>query len=334
MFTRLVTLVVITATPVAAAAATAATSATLLSDRGRDLGALPVINVRDTRPLLQVTDVFGRHVVPRNTPPTAGDDNVATERNTPVTFAVAANDVSYGWARLNLASLDLDPGTAGRQDQLDTAAGSFITDCLGDVTFTPARAFFGEIAVWYTIGDNRGAVSAPARITVTVNGPPEDTLFSFEDGTGGWAAGSWFDNGGIVARTIDFATDGNHGLGITTAAGGWFGRAFLAGLNIAEVKRIVLDVATRGAGTSHSVAVQVGPRWQWCETDWDWLAPATGATIEVDLAPLFAACGAEDTSVIHGIYVYFSGGVVYDLDFVRKDQMIGVGKPRPGLANR
>lgn len=250
--------------------------------------------------------------------PVADDDRATTDQETPVSFALTANDITYGQASLDVASLDLDPATPGRQDRIATAFGNYVVDGMGNVSFTPAPGFSGEASTPYTIADSLGRVSGPARIIVTVKGNPS-TLYSFEDGTQTWASAGWQTNGGTVEQSTSFATDGKYGLAITTADGGWFGPTFAAPLDVATVKRIKVDIATGAAGTSQSVALQVGASWQWCQTDWGWINPDTTTTIDVDLATLFAACGVTDPGALQGLYIYFSAGGAYGLDHVRKE---------------
>lgn len=54
------------------------------------------------------------------------------------------------------------------------------------------------------------------------------TLFSFEDGTQGRAAGNWQTSAGTVAPSSDVASDGSHSLQINATGGGWFGLDFAA----------------------------------------------------------------------------------------------------------
>ena len=100
--------------------------------------------------------------------PVAPDDGAATDRDTPVSLSLIANDVAFAPAALDSASADLDPATPGAQQHITTDAGDYLLDCLGDVRFVPTSAFAGDATAEYTIADNEGRVSAPALITITV----------------------------------------------------------------------------------------------------------------------------------------------------------------------
>lgn len=251
--------------------------------------------------------------------PVADDDRATTQHDTPVTVAaVTANDITYGGATIDLGSLDLDPVTPGTQGEIVTASGTYTAQDGGNILFTPAAGFSGQSSTPYAVADTHGRVSNAASLIVTVKGDPS-TLYSFEDGTDTWASANWQANAGTVAQSTDFATDGTHSLQVTTVDGGWFGPTFTAAVSLTNIKHIKLDIATTSAGTSQSVAVQVGGGWTWCQTDSGWVNSSTTTTVDVDLASLFASCGAVDTSVLHGMYVFFSGGAVYHLDFVRTE---------------
>jgi mannan endo-1,4-beta-mannosidase len=250
--------------------------------------------------------------------PVADDDLATTTESIPVTLAVTTNDITYGRASLDLASLDLDPATPGVQQGIITAFGSYAAQPGGNVLFMPAPGFTGQASTPYTVADSLGRVSAPAKLIITVKGNP-NTLYTFEDGTDTWASANWQTNAGTLAQTMAFATDGTHALEITTADGGWFGPTFAAPLDLTNIKHIKIDIGTQAAGTSQSVAVQVGSGWTWCQTGFGWINAQTTTTVDVDLAALFTECGATDTSVLQAMYVYYSGSAVYDMDYVRTE---------------
>ena len=98
---------------------------------------------------------------------------------------------------------------------------------------------------------------------------------------------------------------------------------------LAGVSQILLDVTTT-AGTSQSVAVQVGSDFHWCQTDFGFQNGGTSSTITVDLARLLSSTSAcegslpADTSALRAIWVFFNdggsgngNGGVYYLDNVR-----------------
>ncbi|HLB00344.1 MAG TPA: Ig-like domain-containing protein [Bacteroidota bacterium] len=103
-----------------------------------------------------------------NVPPFANPDFASTPRNTPVTFSVTANDVDAD-GTINVATVDLNPGTAGIQTTVTTTRGGTATvDVSGNVTFTPKRGFRGTDTFTYTVQDNAGATSNIATVTVNV----------------------------------------------------------------------------------------------------------------------------------------------------------------------
>ncbi len=104
--------------------------------------------------------------------PAANDDTALTLVNTPVTIDVTANDVQTD-NPLDVATVDLDPATAGQQTTLAVAGeGTFTVDNAGIVTFTPEPGFAGDSEIMYTVSDTVGTASNPAEIEVEVNIPP------------------------------------------------------------------------------------------------------------------------------------------------------------------
>src|SRR5947207_4174567 len=85
----------------------------------------------------------------------------------------------------------------------------------------------------------------------------------------------------------------------------------------------LMDITTTSAGTSEAVAFQVGKDYHWCQTSFGYIQPNTSTTITVDLGTLLtstAACLGSlpvDTTVLQGMWVYFSGGGIYYLDNLR-----------------
>lgn len=115
-----------------------------------------------------------------NRPPLANNDAAGTLRNVPVAIPAASNDAAGPGALLNPGSIDLNPLVAGRQTSFTVPGqGTFSIDSGatdGIVRFTPAADFVGTVSAAYTIGDNLGQVSNPARLTVTVTEPAAPNL--------------------------------------------------------------------------------------------------------------------------------------------------------------
>ena len=123
--------------------------------------------------------------LPSNAAPVADDDIAATGNNAPVAVPVAADDIAYGGAPLDPASIDLDPAVPGQQTSLTTAWGTYKLQPGGSVAFQPASAgVSGSIRTSYTIRDANGRLSNPADIVITVGAAQ---LFDFEDAIDTWA---------------------------------------------------------------------------------------------------------------------------------------------------
>ncbi len=105
---------------------------------------------------------------PANIAPIAFDVNAQTTRNTPVTFNVTFNDEDPD-GTIDVATVDLNPGLAGRQITVITQRGGTATvDNLGNVTFTPKGGFRGTDLFTYTVNDNDGATSNAATVRINV----------------------------------------------------------------------------------------------------------------------------------------------------------------------
>ena len=260
-----------------------------------------------------------------NNDPIADNDMATTANNTPVTVNVSTNDITYGKATLDLASIDLDPATPGRQSTLSTSFGAYTVNNGGNVNFIPASTCVsGAISTPYTIEDSRKRISNPANLVVTVGGILGE-LFNFEDGTDTWAAASYNAGAGTVSQGTQGATSCTHSLAVTATGGGFFGPTYNTSplpLTTAGIANLLFDITTTATGTSQSVAVQFGSDYHYCSTPFTYQNAGTSATYTVNLASLAtpANCGGTapaDTSVIQGFFVYFSGGGTYFLDNVR-----------------
>ena len=115
-------------------------------------------------------------VLPVNDPPTAADDEAATDEDTPVVVDVLGNDGDI--------DSPLDPGSVF----VAVAPGTGTADAAGDgtVVYTPALDFFGSDTFGYEVCDVFGLCDA-ATVTVDVlpvNDPPtavDDEAFTDED---------------------------------------------------------------------------------------------------------------------------------------------------------
>ncbi|GAA4362420.1 hypothetical protein GCM10023185_30360 [Hymenobacter saemangeumensis] len=105
--------------------------------------------------------------------PLTVNDAASTPSNAPVTLNLVSNDIDSNG--LDLASIDLDPATPGRQTSMTVVVGgvTYGTFALpagnGMVVFTPAAPYAnGRVAtISYVLLDVTGALSTVATITVT-----------------------------------------------------------------------------------------------------------------------------------------------------------------------
>ena len=112
-----------------------------------------------------------------NDAPVANNDSIATNYDTNVTIPVAGNDTDID-GTINVATIDLDPLTAGIQTTFTIAGqGTFTANSDGTVTFDPIAGFVGTTTpLNYVIQDNQGGISNTATITVTVGPCGSDPL--------------------------------------------------------------------------------------------------------------------------------------------------------------
>lgn len=123
-----------------------------------------------------------------NVAPIANNDSGSTEEDVPTTLSNITENDTDADGTIDIASVDLDPSTAGQQTTFSDASGewSFNTGT-GEVTYTPALGFTGSAVINYTVNDNDGATSNEATITITVTASPsapvanDDTASGDED---------------------------------------------------------------------------------------------------------------------------------------------------------
>jgi len=133
--------------------------------------------VKDNSGLASSPGTISVTVTPVNDAPNAVNDNISTNEDTPVTFSVVANDTDVD-GTIDPSTVDLDPSTAGIQNTITNASGTWTVNASGQVTFTPTHNFTNAASITYTVNDNSGATSDVATIAVTitpVNDPPVAT---------------------------------------------------------------------------------------------------------------------------------------------------------------
>jgi alpha-galactosidase len=148
--------------------------------------------------------------------------------------------------------------------------------------------------------------------------PAERTLFSFESGDEGFTIANPAD-GGSVARSAEFHTDGAYGLAVTTpVTGNWYGRTFDQPLDLRGTTMLKFDVHAAETGTVGEIAVQVGDDFTWCQGGrWAWTNPHTSRTMTTEYAHMSCPAGTTvDPSRIRAIWVFLNGVHVH-IDNIR-----------------
>ena len=116
-----------------------------------------------------------------NQPPFATDDFITTNEDTPVTFSAVTNDYDVD-GTIDITSIDLNLGIPGRQTSYTiTGQGVFSADNLGNISFTPALNFNGNVSPkGYLVKDNLGTVSDSAIVNIVVS-PVNDAPQAIND---------------------------------------------------------------------------------------------------------------------------------------------------------
>lgn len=249
--------------------------------------------------------------------PVADHDTAVTEFGKLITFNPTRNDLAYGGAKLNLASIDLDTAAANQQTSLSVDGGTFTLQPDGKLDFTPGDNFVGKATTSYTLQDSSGRTSNVATITVTVK--PEAgggvKLFSFEAGIDGWASASWEAGRATAAQSPVYHTDGSYGLEVKANAGGWFGVTVIPAADLSETTHLKFNFKSGGA-TSTKVALQTGDSWTWREYTATSDSGPAGTTVDIDL--LSGGAEPTDFAKVQAIYIYLQPGTHY-IDNVRAE---------------
>lgn len=157
----------------------------------------------------------GTITVTVNQPPTAQDDFVVTDPNTPVTFNVLQNDRYTGSGTLFL-------GDVGGQGSLGPQHGSATFDANGTVTYTPAAGYVGIDSFTYLAQDNVGG-HAHALATIAVGSSSVQNGGSGNDAlTGTSGNDGLFGNGGndtLWGGPGNDILDGGSGIDTVSLAG-------------------------------------------------------------------------------------------------------------------
>ncbi|MEN9348070.1 MAG: hypothetical protein RLZZ77_1581 [Bacteroidota bacterium] len=103
-----------------------------------------------------------------NDAPIAFDDFGSTDEDTSTTLDLIVNDTDIE-NNIDAAGIDLDPATAGIQQNIINGFGGWSVDVNGMLAYTPTQDFNGTATLSYIIEDIDGAWSNIALITITVN---------------------------------------------------------------------------------------------------------------------------------------------------------------------
>ncbi|MFC5828156.1 NPCBM/NEW2 domain-containing protein [Nonomuraea insulae] len=164
---------------------------------------------------------------------------------------------------------------------------------------------------------------------LTCGGVPDDspvlpesrTLFSFESGTEDFTIANPGD-GGAVAQSPLFHTDGANGLKVSTpVAGNWFGKALAAPLDLTGATALKFDLKAGDVGTVGEIAVQVGDASSWCQGGlWGWTNAGSSRTVTERFDQLGCPAGVTlDPSRIRGVWVFLNTGGEVHIDDIRAE---------------
>ncbi|GAA3828650.1 NPCBM/NEW2 domain-containing protein [Sphaerisporangium flaviroseum] len=151
--------------------------------------------------------------------------------------------------------------------------------------------------------------------------PVSQTLFSFESGTDDFTIANPGD-GGTVAQSPLFHTDGANGLKVSTpTSGNWFGRPLAEPLDLSGKTMLKYDVKTGDIGTVGEIAIQVGDGMSWCQGGlWAWTNPNSSRTITERFSQIECPAGVTlDPSRIRAIWVFLNSGGEVHIDNLRAE---------------
>lgn len=142
-------------------------------------------------------------------------------------------------------------------------------------------------------------------------------LFDFSGGdTQGWQLGGWQE--GAQGEVVPVPPPAEGVTIVSPGGNGWFRAPFAAPVDLSGAKTLSYDVD--GGGTDVIVAMSVGSREAWCETEGA-PAPPGAHTVTVELTSLLDGClgnvaQPRDLSDVRSLQVWFSEGT-FTLSSVR-----------------
>ncbi|HEU5470927.1 MAG TPA: NPCBM/NEW2 domain-containing protein [Actinophytocola sp.] len=151
--------------------------------------------------------------------------------------------------------------------------------------------------------------------------PVERTVFSFETGTEEFTIVNPGD-GGTVAHSTAFHTEGDHGLEVfPPTPGNWFGRRYDPPLDLTGTSTLKFDLRSGPTvGTTAEIAVQVGPNFTWCQgSRWTWTNPNSTRTIAQKFTDLGCPAGSTvDPGQLRAVWLFLNGAQAF-IDNVRAE---------------
>jgi len=259
----------------------------------------------------------------------AGNDQVATAADVPVTFYLAGND-TYNGNRNNLSISSVAGQAISVGGSVDVGDAVVVLNTDGSVTVTPDSAYSGDVIFAYVLTD--GTLSDTASATVHVEAPSSGsvspTLVAFDDAV---QSGAYLSAGGLSSSVLSDAGDpvasGSQSFRVTT--GSYNGGGIYKSLSVTPDTQMLRFKVYRETGSDAWKFEITHDSWAqhatldgsnnayWSidgvsgQTDIDDLQIGVWQTVEVDLSGL-GITDFQELSIVGG----GSGGDVYYLDDV------------------
>lgn len=247
---------------------------------------------------------------PRDFPPVADHDVGYLTHDTAAVFHPLDNDVAAIQDPSTL-SLDLDVATDGVQTSFDASGTALEVVAGGGVSVTPPPGYVGRLELGYRVQDNSGRASNTATLSVVVS-PDPVVIHSFETGVEGWGAQNPA-NGGTVAQSDAFASDGGFGLEVTGTNFNWFGTQLLEPLDLSARRALTYDFEPSPNEVTARARIFFGTvRCQSAFTP----VPANATSVELDLINLNCDGARPPGARATSLYLRFNGGT-YRIDNVQ-----------------
>jgi len=205
-----------------------------------------------------------------NSLPVANNDAITINEDAVATLNIVSNDTDPD-GTINAATVDLNTSSAGIQNSITTAQGTFSVNGSGILTFTPVLNYNGTASITYTVNDNIGATSNQATVTITINSVNDAPVANNDAGStsdGVALSVNVVSNDTDVDGTIDPATvdldpaTGGIQNSRTTAAGTWTVNAsgivtFTSVVNFNGTATLTYRVNDNGGATSNAATISI-----------------------------------------------------------------------------